>query len=69
MDFEQRVHNLEQACQDLVVEQKKLATFDEIDVVVTKIFGDIEKLKTRIANVRNQLGIIERTIPTTPRKP
>jgi hypothetical protein len=44
-----------------------LASFDELDAVVVQVFDDLDDLRDRVAAIKNNLNIIDKTLSAAPR--
>lgn len=60
---EQRISNLEASIVKITNDLKKnIATFDELDAVVTEVFDAQQALEDRILALKNNIDIVKDTI-------
>jgi uncharacterized protein YhjY with autotransporter beta-barrel domain len=59
---DERISNLEAIVVKLTNDTSDLATFDELDAVVTQLFDDQDALSQRILALGNNIDIVKQTI-------
>jgi len=68
LTISERIEQSEKLLRKLHDELQEVATFEEREAVVNKVFDKIKELQDQIVAIRNNMEMVERTITTAKRK-